>query len=123
MAYDKERGQTIRREHKIEPTDKKKNGLVVQLAKEQAKKYLRSKISFVFNATNVTRDMRSKWISIFTTYGARVRIIYLEVPYQQLLSQNRNREYKVPEKIIDRLINKLEIPTFREAHEIEYLTY
>ncbi len=105
----------IRREHKISPTDKKGNGQVIQMAKEKAKEYLRSKKSFVFNATNITRDIRSRWIGLFTSYNARVKIIYIEVPYQLLLKQNSNREYKVPEKVINKLIRKLDIPDPREA--------
>ena len=108
----------IRREHKIAPTDKKKNGQVVQLGKEKAKTFLRASESFVFNATNVSSDMRSKWISLFTKYGARVKIIYIEVPYKQLLHQNRNRDYSVPEKALEKLITKLEIPAPKEAHDL-----
>lgn len=81
----------IRRENKISPTDKKKNGWVIQTAKEKTKEMMRIKQSFVFNATNITIDMRSKWISLFTDYGGRVKIIYLEVPYKQLISQNYNK--------------------------------
>lgn len=110
----------IRREHKIDPTDKKKNGQVIQLAKEQAKIFMRAKKSFVFNATNITAEMRGKWISLFVDYGARVKIIYLEVPYKTLLKQNNNRDYKVPESVIHRMISKLEIPAPNEAHELEY---
>jgi predicted kinase len=111
----------IRREHKIQPTDRKKNGQVVQLAKERAKEFMRKKASFVFNATNITRDMRSKWINLFVEYGGRVKIKYLEVPYQQLMHQNRNREHIVPAPVIDKMIARLEIPTVREAHEVEYI--
>ncbi len=81
---------------------------------------MRARQSFVFNATNITSDMRAKWISLFIEYGGRVKIIYLEVPYKQLLSQNHNREHKVPEKVVESLIAKLEIPTPKEAHEIYY---
>jgi len=111
----------IRREHKISPTDKKGNGQVIQLAKEKAKEFMRVKKSFVFNGTNITSDMRGKWIALFTDYGARVRIVYLEVPYTTMLSQNAQREHKVPELVIDRLIDKLEIPSYKEAHDIEYV--
>jgi len=111
----------IRRKHKISPTDKKGNGQVIQKAKETAKEYLRAKTSFVFNATNITRDMRSRWISLFTDYNARVKIIYIEVPYKTLLQQNSSREHKVPEEVIHKLIGKLEIPTLQEAHEVEYI--
>lgn len=110
----------IRRENKIDPSDKKKNGQVIQLAKEKAKSYMRAKTSFVFNATNITSDMRSKWISLFTDYGARIKIYYLELPYKVLLSQNHNREHNVPEKALTNLIGKLEIPVPQEAHEVVY---
>ncbi len=108
----------IRRRFKISPTDKNKNGWVVQQAKERAKQYLRSKTPFVWNATNITLQMRAQLIELFTTYRAWVKIEYLEVPYKKLLHQNRNREYAVPENVINRLIDKLEIPTLSEGHEI-----
>jgi predicted kinase len=111
----------IRRENNIDPTDKKKNSLVIELAKEKAKDYLRAKKSFVFNGTNISRSIRSKWLSMFHDYGARVKIIYLEVPFPKLLSQNKQRQYTVPENIIDKLLNQLEIPSYDEAHEIQYV--
>jgi len=110
----------IRREYKIDPTDKKKNGLVIQMGKEKAKEFMRKKTPFVFNATNLTKDRRGKWISLFLEYGARIKIIYIEVPYKQLLSQNHNREYKVPEKVIEKMITSLEIPGPEEAHELVF---
>lgn len=110
----------IRRQSNIDPTDKKKNGQVIQAGKEKAKEFLRAKQSFVFNATNVTSDVRSKWISLFTQYGGRVKIVYIEVPYETLLHQNHNRDHKVPEEALEKLIGKLEIPTYQEAHDVEY---
>lgn len=110
----------IRRQHKIDPTDKKRNGQVIQMGKEAAKEFMRAKKSFVFNATNITNELRGKWISLFAEYGARVKIYYLEVPYKTLLKQNHDREYKVPEKVLNSLLDKLEIPTPKEAHEVYY---
>lgn len=111
----------IRRANKISPTDKRGNGKVIQLGKEQAKVYMRAKQSFVFNATNLTTDVRSKWISLFSEYGGRVRIVYLEVPYKKLLQQNRNREHVVPLLAVERMIRRLEVPVVREAHSVEWL--
>ncbi len=108
----------IRREHKISPTDKRGNGRVVQLGKEKAKEFLRSKQDFVFNATNLTKDMRSKWISLFVEYNAKTRIVYLEVPYKVMHKQNKDREHQVPSDVIDRLVNKLEMPSYDEATEV-----
>ena len=111
----------LRRSHGISPTDKKGNGQVIQLGKEQARVYLRAKTSFTFNATNITRDMRARWIGLFTEYKAHVRIVYIEVPYRTLLKQNANRPHPVPTAVLERLLGKLEMPDVREAHEVMYL--
>ena len=108
----------IRRQHGISPTDKSGNGRVVQMAKELAREFLRKKQSFTWNATNTSRQMREQLIGLFTTYGAKIKIIYLEVPFKKLISQNRNREYAVPESVILKLIERLEIPTDSEGHEV-----
>ena len=110
----------LRRQHKVLPTNKKKNGQMIQLAKEEARTHLRIKQPFVWNATNITQNMRRQMIDLFQTYGAKTKLVYLEVPYKQLLKQNRNREYMVPEKVIHRMIQKLEVPVVWEAPIVEY---
>jgi putative nucleotidyltransferase with HDIG domain len=110
----------IRRAHKISPTDKSGNGTVVQLAKEQARENLRKKRSFVWNATNITRQMRSQLIDLFITYKAYVKIVYVEVPYQKLHVQNKAREAVVPKNAVDKLVATLEVPAPWEAHEVSY---
>tara|TARA_R110000796_G_scaffold248124_2_gene374553 strand:- start:11220 stop:12353 length:1134 start_codon:yes stop_codon:yes gene_type:complete len=110
----------IRREMKIKPTDKKGNGRVIQEGKERCKVLMREHKDFVYNGTNITRDNRGKWISLFEEYGGKVVIEYIEVPYKTLISQNHNREYKVPENVINKMVNKLEIPFHEEAVSINY---
>jgi len=109
----------IRQEMKIKPTDKSGNGTVIQAAKEQAREYLRNRQTFVWNATNITRQMREQLISLFTTYNAAVTIVYVEVPAAKLLQQNRQREAIVPLPAMERLIAKLEVPSVIEAHAVE----
>jgi predicted kinase len=111
----------IRRALKIDPTDKAGNGRVIQAAKEKAKEFMRKRQSFVWNATNTTRQMREQLIDLFTSYGGRVRIVYIEVPYLTLLKQNRDRKYPVPPNVLERLIQKLDVPSPLEAHEVEYV--
>lgn len=106
---------------KISPTDKQGTSRIVQLAKEEAKALLRSQRSFVWNATNLTRQLRQQLIDLFVTYKARVRIVYVEVPYQQLVRQNRDREQVVPDNILQRMVKRLEIPAVWEAHHIDYI--
>lgn len=111
----------IRRANKISPTDTKGNGRAVQMAKEQARVFLRAGTSFAWNATNITRSMRDQLVDLFLTYKARVRIVYVEVPYAQLRTQNREREYAIPFSAIERMIDKLEVPSPEEAHEVTYV--
>lgn len=112
----------IRRELKVKPTDSKGNGRVIQEAMERCKVLMRKHQNFVFNATNLTKDLRSKWISLFEEYGGLVEIHYIEVPYSTLLKQNNSREHAVPAKVVERLIDKLEMPTCKEVHAVKYIT-
>jgi putative nucleotidyltransferase with HDIG domain len=105
----------------IAPDDKSGNGRVIQYAKEKAKELLRNKQSFVWNATNTTRQMRSQLIDLFTAYKAAVHIIYLEAPFTQLLAQNKGREAVVPAAVVEKLANKLEVPSLVEAHQVTYI--
>ncbi len=52
------------------------------------------------------------------TYLSKIKMIYIEVPYKKLMQQNHNRDYKVPENVIEKMIHKLEIPTYGESHEL-----
>ncbi|NQX37418.1 HDIG domain-containing protein [Pedobacter steynii] len=112
----------IRREWGIKPTDKSGNGRVIQEAKERARVLLRKKISFVWNATNTTSQMRMQLIELFSTYKAKVRVVYIESPYADLCRQNRGREAIVPDQVLEKLINKLEVPALWEGHTVSYFT-
>lgn len=91
-------------------------GEVIQLAREQCRTHLRAGRNFAFNATNITRQMRQRWIQLFEDYNARVEIVYIEPPLGTILSQNRRRKSPVPENVILRLLEKLEPPTMAECH-------
>ena len=113
----------LRRKQRIAPTDKRGNGRVIQQVKELARTYLRRRQSFVWNATNISRQLRAGLIELFQSYGARSRIVYLEVPYTQLLRQNREREFPVPDKVLERMIDRLEVPVAWEAPTVEWRVY
>jgi predicted kinase len=110
----------IRRRHKLRPDDSSATGWAVQAAKESAKTFLRKGTPFAWNATNITRQMRTQWIDLFVSYKARVRLIYIETPYERWLRQNREREHPVPHDVLMRLLQKLEVPSLYEAHEVRY---
>lgn len=110
----------IRKRNKISPTDNQ--GTVANLAKEQAKEYLRKHQPFVWNATNLTQTMRRQLISLFEDYKAQVHIIYLETDWQTLLHRNGSREDAVPQSVIESMLAKLELPEAHEAAQVDWIS-
>lgn len=110
----------IRREHKISP--KVEQGFVANMAREQAKEYLRRHQPFVWNATNITTQMRESLIALFETYHARVRIVYLETGWKTQQIRNRSREAVVPLDAIESMMGKMMLPEAFEARNVEWLT-
>ena len=64
--------------------------------------------------------MRDQLISLFYRYNAKIRLVYIEVPYAQWQRQNNARNEAVPVKVMERMLSKLEVPTPEEAHEVIY---
>lgn len=111
----------LRRKLGIDPEDDQ--GVVTNAAKAIAKEYLRSGQSFVWNATNLSRQLRSMLIRLFASYQARIRIVYLEAPWPELLRRNRDRPAKVPEKVLYRMKNRLEVPDITEAQVVDWVVF
>ena len=109
----------LRREMKIGPTANQ--GPVIAAAREQARVYLRAGRPFVWNATNISRQMRGRSLDLLAAYGARIRIVYVEVAADRLYRQNRERDFAVPNAVIDRLIEQWEVPDLTEAHDVEWI--
>lgn len=104
----------IRGELDVDPTENQ--GEVVQLARERCRKYLRAGSDFAFNATNLLKQTRQRWIDLFADYKARIELVYVEPPFDRLLQQNKRRGTSVPEDVVRRLAAKCEPPTWTEAH-------
>lgn len=109
----------IRSAYKIAPTAPQ--GFVANLAKEQAKEYLRHHQPFVWNATNLTTDSRRKLISLFESYKAHVRIVYLETEWQTQLARNASRPDEVPASVIASMLTKLTPPEASEVAKVEWI--
>ena len=76
---------------------------------------------FAWNATNVTRQMRRMLIDFFKSYKARVRIVYVETPWAELVKRNARRSRPVPEAVLNKLAEKLEVPDLSEAQRVEWV--
>ena len=107
-------GRTRRRRHR-------RSGRSRPLAQERCRELLRSRQDFAFNATNLLRQTRRRWIDLFADYGARIETVYVEPPLPVILERNRQRERKVPEDVILRLAGKMEPATWTETHTLQLI--
>lgn len=107
----------LRKTLHISPEDDQ--GRVIQAAREQARILMRNRQSFVWNATNVIRMRRRQLVDFFVSYGARVRIVYLDAPFATILARNAQRSERIPEQVIYKMLAKLEVPDLTEAHAVE----
>jgi predicted kinase len=109
----------LRQAMNISPKDDQ--AAVGERARAIAKEYMRAEKSFVWNATNISRQLRSSLINLFSAYQARIRIVYLEVSWEELLRRNHSRTANVPEAVIERMRDRLEVPDITEAHQVDWV--
>jgi predicted kinase len=96
-------------------------GPVVDACERDAIALLRAKKPFIWDATNLFRDIRSSLVALFAKYGASVRIVYVEAPtWRDMFSRNAQRSRRVPEAVLAKMAENLEMPSLNEAHVVEY---
>ena len=93
---------------------------VVQAAREEARVLLRSGDDFVWNATNLSREIRGQIVDLLTAYDARIKIVYVEASHDVLFAQNGRRNAVVPVTAIERMMDRWEVPDRTEAHQVEW---
>lgn len=108
----------IREEMGVRPDEP--SGPVAAAARERAKELLRSRVPFVWNATNLVLENRQKVCAMCADYGARVNLIYREAPYDELLRRNTIRARSVPVDVIDRMIRRMDMVECMEAFRVDY---
>jgi predicted kinase len=98
-------------------------GAVAAQAKEVAREHLWQARPFVWYATNITRAMWRQVVGLLRDYQARMRIVYVETTWDELLRWNRIRVALVPEVVLRHLVSKLAVPSVTEVHEVEYTVW
>jgi predicted kinase len=94
-------------------------GTVIAAAKQLARKYLRESASFIWNGTNLSREIRAQIIDLATAYNARIRIVYVEASHADMKERNAQRAKPVPPAAIERMLSRWEMPDPTEAHEVD----
>ena len=109
----------IRAQLKLRPGEN--SGEVFNRARERAREYLRAGTPFVWNATNLSRDLRGRVLDLFALYNPRIRIVYVESSFGRLMRQNRDRDAAVPAPVVERMLHAWDVPDRTEAHQVDYV--
>jgi predicted kinase len=104
----------IREELSVAPSDSQ--APVIEAAREQARQYLRAGQDFLWDATNLSEELRSRCLDLFFDYSARTHIVYQEAPFQEW----KNRAVDIPGAALERMWRRWELPTCLEAHQVCY---
>jgi len=64
--------------------------------------------------------VRGRLVDLFTSYQARVRIVYVEEAMPSIYRRNENRAAAVPLGAIADMMHRWEVPTVIEADEVEW---
>ena len=96
------------------------DGLAAHRAVDKAKALLRRHEPFVWNATHLSEQMRTKTLDLLYAYDATVRLVYLEVPCAMLFQRNERRDTTLRRKDLERMLHRWEVPLPWEAHEVAY---
>ena len=107
----------IRREAGLRPSDT--TGAVISKARDQARCFLRAREPFVWNATNLSRQLRGTLIDLCADYGAKVHIVYVETSAHELARRNRDRSAPVAAKALERMLGRWEVPDLTECHQLD----
>lgn len=94
---------------------------VIAAAREQARDYLRSATSFAWNATNLSRPLRTQLLELFRGYRARTHVVYCETSADEQDRRNRARRTPVPRTAMARMLERWTVPDPSEAHEVSYV--
>lgn len=92
---------------------------VVAAAFEEARTLLRAGERFVWNATNISRQLRDRCIGLAADYRARITLVGLEAPRSVIHARNRARPEPVPAAVVERLASRWEAVDPTEAHVVE----
>ena len=109
----------LRDELEVDPADPQAH--VIAAARERARSYLRAGVSFAWNATNLSAQLRGQLLELFRSYRARTHIVYCEAPAADQHARNRSRPIPVPAAVIGRMLMRWSVPDLIEAHELSFV--
>ncbi|MHC5034367.1 MAG: AAA family ATPase [Planctomycetota bacterium] len=105
----------MREELTGDPADQSQNYLVFQRCMDRVRERLREGKEVTFDATNYSEDLRSMPVQAARWSAAEISSYLFDVPLDEALDRNRQRDRSVPESVVRRQHRLLEPPALYEA--------
>ena len=99
----------------------KNKGQILQASKELLKTALRQKQGVVWDATNLRSDYRAIITRLGHDYHALITIVVFLLPEPFIYQNNRNRQYSVPENVLNKQLEGYQLPLLNEAHQYQVI--
>ncbi len=80
----------------------------------QLRSNMQNRINTIWDATSVGRKLRKRLIDLARQQGARISIVYFDLPLDEVMKRNRKRNRNVPDEVIKKFYNNLEVPKIYE---------
>jgi predicted kinase len=104
----------IREELTGDPRRQERNGQVFALARARVDAALARGQDLVVDATNVTREARRQWTKLAAEHDTSCRCVWIECSLEQALRNNRARDRRVPEDVIQAMASEFSPPCVDE---------
>ena len=91
------------------------NRLVYKTVTERMEYNLQNRISFIHDATNVTKRSRKRLLDLCKKYDVEVIGVMMLTHFENCIKNNKNRDRKVPEETIYSMAQKCEYPLGSEG--------
>lgn len=113
----------LRKEMYGDVNDQKHNAKVFHELHKRIKECLRSGKDAVYDATNIKSKTRRGFLRELGNIDCYKKCAIMATPYEQCLENNRNRERKVPEFVIEKMYRSWNTPFWFEGWDFIELKY
>lgn len=93
-------------------------GRCIQIAMKALRRELAAKRPVIWDATNFDQKSRMRVLSIGRSYGSLTKLVSFDLPKDVAFDRNSQREEPVPQKIMEIMAAKREMPLATEAHHV-----
>lgn len=95
--------------------DHTNEGVVLQKAKIDLKTAFNKKQKVVYDATNLRKDFRDRFLGLGNDYNALTKLVFLTDNMNNIYKRDNDREHSVGKKVLDYQEQRLEYPEVDEA--------